>query len=267
MPVAPVAIVGVRFLNARPLLAGLEAAIPYPVPYTFATAEPASCAEFLAKGEAQVSLVPVASLATLNEVKAHSHFGVVADRETTSVLLISKVPWPEIRVLAAHTASKTSVVLARLLLLAKGGAKPKVVPAAPPVEKMLQQADAAVIIGDSALTCPVIPGVTRWDLAAEWMRWQGLPFVFAVWGLRPGVDAGIGQLLGASLAYARAHWEQLLPVWASQHGMEVERTREYLEHRLRYQLGEEERRAVEEFLRLSQEYGLLPSRQGIWLDD
>lgn len=266
MPAAPVAIVGVKFLNARPLLAGLEAAIPSPFPYTFATAEPASCAELLAKGEAQVGLVPVASLATLNEVKANPHLGVVARCEATSVLLISRVPWSEIRVLAAHTASRTSVVLARLLLLAKSGAKPKVVPAVPPAERMLQQADAAVIIGDPALACPVIPGVTRWDLAAEWTRWRGLPFVFAVWGLRPGVDPGVRHLLAESLAYARARWEQLLPVWASQHRMELAHTREYLEHRLCYQLGEEERRAVEEFLRLSHDFGLLPSRQEIWLD-
>lgn len=267
MPKAPVAIVGVSFLNARPLLAGLEAAIPAPFRYTFTTAQPASCAELLAKGRAQVGLVPVASLATLKEVKANSHLGVAAREEATSVLLVSRVPWSEIRLLAAHTASRTSVVLARLLLLAKSGARPKIVPAVPPAEKMLQQADAAVIIGDPALACPALPGVTRWDLAAEWRRWRGLPFVFAVWGLRPGLDSGLGGLLAGSLAYARAHWEDLLPVWANQHGIELERTREYLEHSLYYQLGEEERRAVEEFLRLSQEFGFLPPRQGIWWDD
>jgi predicted solute-binding protein len=260
----PLAIVGVSFLNARPLLAGLEAGIPGPIPYTFSTAEPAQCAQLLGENQAQVGLVPVAALAHLPEVHAFPHWGVVAQRETTSVLLLTKVPLPEIRLLAAHKASRTSVILAQLLLATLHGVRPKVVAASPPAEAMLAQADAAVIIGDPALAWKRRPGIYEWDLAAEWMRLTGRPFVFALWGARPQVDGALGQLLERSLAYAEAHWSELLPQWAREHGLALERTREYLETRLRFRLQEAERQAVEEFLRLAHQFQLLPPREEVW---
>lgn len=261
----PLAIVGVKFLNARPLLAGLEAGLPGPVPYAFSAGEPAHCADLLGAGKAQVGLVPVAALAHLPEIVAFPYLGVAARRETTSVLLVSRVPLPEVQVLAAHTASRTSVVLARLLLKARYGVEPEIVPASPPVEAMLARADAAVVIGDPAMAINGALGLFRCDLAAEWLAWRGKPFVFAVWGVVPKVAGQVGVLLQASYAYAREHWEELLPQWAAAHGTSLSRTRDYLERRLHFQLEEEDRQAVEEFLHLAAAAGLLPRREGgIW---
>ncbi|KDA55026.1 hypothetical protein EG19_04315 [Thermoanaerobaculum aquaticum] len=261
----PVAIVGVKFLNARPLLAGLEAGLPAPVPYTFSVAEPARCADLLREGQAQVGLVPVGALPQLPGIVAYPNLGIAARCETTSVLLVSRVPLAKVRVLAAHTASRTSVVLARLLLKAKYGVAPQVVPANPPVEAMLARAEAAVVIGDPAMAVDGAAGLYRCDLAAEWMAWRGKPFVFAVWGLRPPAGDAVLPLLEASYRFARQHWEELLPQWAAAHGASLARTRDYLERRLHFQLGEEERQAVEEFLKLAAESGLVPQREGgIW---
>lgn len=261
----PVSIVGVKFLNARPLLAGLEAGLEAPVPYTFSVAEPAHCAELLRQGSAQVGLVPVGALPQLPGVVAYPHLGIAARCETTSVLLVSRVPLPEVRVLAAHTASRTSVVLARLLLKARYGVDPQVIPAVPPVESMLDGADAAVVIGDPAMAVDGSAGLYRCDLAAEWLAWRGKPFVFAVWGMLPTLSKEIPALLQASYVYACQHWDELLPRWAETHGESLARTREYLEQRLHFHLGEEERSAVEEFLQLAAEGGLLPRREGgIW---
>jgi chorismate dehydratase len=262
--VPPTRIVGVSFLNARPLLAGLEAGLPAPFAYEFTVAEPAVCAALLEAGSAQVGLVPVAALPALPQVWAYPHLGIAAAGETTSVLLVAKVPLPRVRVLAAHTASRTSVVLARLLLAALHGVRPTVVPAVPPVEAMLGSADAAVIIGDAAMACPSPDGLARYDLAAMWRRWRGLPFVFALWGIASPVPSWVPELLESSYAYAQQRWEVLLPRWAQQHGAGLPRTREYLENRLRFRLGEAERRAVQEFLQLAAEFALLPAREEIF---
>ncbi|MFN3414549.1 MAG: menaquinone biosynthetic enzyme MqnA/MqnD family protein, partial [Thermoanaerobaculum sp.] len=191
-------IVGVKFLNARPLLAGLEAGISAPIPYAFSVAEPAACAELLRQGQAHVGLVPVGALPQLPEILAYPYLGIAARCETTSVLLVSRVPLPQVRVLAAHTASRTSVVLARLLLKARYGVEPEVIPAFPPVEAMLAQADAAVVIGDPAMAVDGSVGLYRCDLAAEWLAWRGKPFVFAVWGLRLPAGEDLLPLLEAS---------------------------------------------------------------------
>jgi predicted solute-binding protein len=256
--------VGVRFLNARPLLSGLEAGIPAPFPYAFASAEPAECADRVSRGEAIAGLVPVAALPFLPEVTAVPRLGIACREESTSVLLVSKVPPERIRTLAAHTASRSSVALARLLLAGRWGALPAVTPARPPLAAMLAGADAAVVIGDPALAVHGRTGLLEIDLAAAWVEWTGLPFVFAVWGVTRGAPAGLDALLDGSLEFAVSRWEELLPHWATTHGVTLDRTRGYLERTLTYRLGAAERAGMEEFLRRAAAAGVLPRREGVW---
>jgi predicted solute-binding protein len=261
---APVAIVGVRFLNARPLLGGLDAGIAAPFAYAFTGAEPAACADSVLRGEAVAGLVPVAALPHLPEVGAVPSLGIACREESTSVLLVSKAPLERIRTLAAHTASRSSVALARLLLAERWGVAPRVVPAQPPLAAMLAGADAAVVIGDPALAVHGRTGLLEVDLAAAWVEWTGRPFVFAVWGVRRDAPAGVDEVLEASLAYSRSHWEALVPQWAGAHGVALERTRGYLERTLTFSLGDEERAGMEEFLRRAAAAGILPRREGVW---
>jgi predicted solute-binding protein len=263
----PVGIVGVQFLNARPLLAGLEAGITAPFPYAFSTTEPADCAEALRQGGALAGLIPVAALPYLPDVRAVPDLGVAAREEARSVLLISQVPLAQVRTLAAHTASRSSVALARLLLAECWGARPRVLPARPPLDAMLALADAAVIIGDPALAVHGRTALLEIDLAQAWVKWTGLPFVFAVWGVRLGAPAGLASLFAASLAYAREEWERLIPVWAAAHGVAEEETREYLEQTLTHSLGSREREGLQEFLRRAAEARLLPRCGEVWLAD
>ena len=262
--VAPAGIVGVRFLNARPLLGGLEAGIAAPFAYSFTSAEPAVCADLVLRGEAVAGLVPVAVLPYLPEVSAVPRLGIACREEATSVLLVSKVPPEQVRTLPAHTATRSSEAHAPLLLAERWGAMPLVIPAQPPLEAMLAGADAAVVIGDPALALRGRSGLLEIDLAAAWVEWTGRPFVFAVWGVRSEAPAGIEALLDDSLAYSLSRWEALLPRWAETHGVELERTRIYLERTLTYRLGDEERAGMEEFLRRAAATGLLPRREGVW---
>jgi len=257
-------IVGVQYLNARPLLAGLEAGIPAPFPYAFATAEPAACAEQLGGGAAVAGLVPVGALPDLPDVRALENLGIAARGEVLSVLLVSTVAPERIRVLALHTASRTSTVLARLLLADRWGVRPRLVAAGPPLEGMLEAADAAVLIGDPALVVAGRTGHREIDLAAAWSEWTDLPFVFAVWGTTVAAPAGIDRLLADSFAYAEANWPRLLPGWAAAHGVEPALARHYLESRLSYRLGADERRAVATFLARAADAGLLPPRAEVF---
>ena len=261
---APVELVGVQFLNARPLLAGLEAGVEAPFPYRFTAAEPAACADRLAAAGAVAGLIPVAALATAPALRAVPGLGVAARREVTSVLLVSRVAPTAVRTLAAHTASRTSVALARLLLRERWGADPRVVPARPPLEAMLAGADAAVIIGDPALAVHGRTGLEEIDLAAAWVEWTGLPFVFAVWGVSGGAPSGLPKLLGASLDYAEHRWDELVPLWAAEHGVGEEETRRYLGETLTHRLTEKEHRGMEEFLHRGSAAGVLPRRDEGW---
>lgn len=260
----PVSFIGVRFLNACPLLAGLHAGVPAPFPYHFETADPSVCAARLARGEADVGLVPVGALPELPGFRIVPSLGVACRAAVTSVLLLSRVPLAGVRVLAAHTASRTSVALARLLLAERWGARPRVEPADPPLEAMLAGADAAVLIGDAALKVHGRSPYLEVDLGGEWVAWTGLPFVFAVWAVRRDAPAGVDALLEASLAYAAEHWNDLVPAWAVVHGVPVEVTRHYLEQVLHHRLGEAEQAGIREFLRRAAASGVLPSCDAHW---
>jgi chorismate dehydratase len=259
-----VRIVGVKFLNARPLLAGLEAGIPAPFSYRFDGAEPSVCADRLAAHEAGVGLIPVAALPVIPEVRALPTLGVAAHHEVRSVLLISRVPLERVRSLATHAASRTSIALARLLLAERWGARPRLVSRRPPLEEMLEGVDAAVIIGDPAFEVHGRTDLLEVDLARAWTEWSGLPFVFAIWGIGPTAPAGIESLLERSLGYAESHWSDLLPCWAQAHGVGLADAREYLEDTLTFRLGDPERAGMREFLRRATEAGMLPRREEVW---
>src|SRR5262249_37344412 len=101
-----------------------------------------------------------------------------AKKEVASVLLVADRPMEELQTIALDSSSRSSVALLRILLAAKG-LKPKFEVRTAPTEN-------ALIIGDAALRAPRAKYV--YDLAAEWRKLTGLPFVFAVWAWRPSPD-------------------------------------------------------------------------------
>ncbi|HPW54337.1 MAG: menaquinone biosynthesis protein [Thermoanaerobaculaceae bacterium] len=255
----PVGVAGIAYLNARPLLAGLEAGIDAPFSYRFESAEPGTCAQRLASGAVGAALVPVASLPSLPGVQVHSGLGVACRGAVTSVLLISKVPPERVATLAIHRASRSAVTLARLLLTEKFGVRPHLVTVDPPLANMLANADATVIIGDPAMRVAGQTGLCELDLAAAWNDWTGLPFVFAVWALSPVAPTTTSDLLVASHAHARAHWEELLTRWAQAHGRTIAEVRTYLEQILHFELNDADRAGMAEFLRRAATADVLPT--------
>ncbi len=253
----PAHLVGVRFLNSRPLVAGLEAGMPAPFGYRYSAADPAECAARLASGAVAAALVPVVALAECPGARAVPGLGVACRGAVHSVLLVSKVPLARIDRLAVHAASRTSEILARLLLGETTGARPAVVRSSPPLEHMLTHADAAVVIGDVAMHLRGRTGLVEVDLGQAWREWSGLPFVFAQWAITPDAPSGIDALLEDSLAYAEQRWADLLPRWAAAHSVALPEVASYLGERLHFRLDEEDERGSRAFLELAGARGLL----------
>ena len=99
-----------------------------------------------------------------------------------SILLVSKVPIEKVRTVALDTSSMTSVALAKILLKWMGGER-EYASMEPDLEKMLAHHDAGLLIGDPALQVDRSRYHTL-DLAEEWIRITGKPFVFAFWAVR-----------------------------------------------------------------------------------
>jgi len=211
---------------------------------------PSECADRLESGAADIGIVPSAELPRLGLATIPGS-GIASRGPVRSILLVTKVPRPEIQVLAADTSSRTSVQLARILLKRNHGARPRLVPCGPDLKAMLEAADAALIIGDPALRVKVQDTPHEvFDLGEEWTATTGLPMVFAVWGGRPEcVTPELAEPFLNSCRFGLAHIEDIVRQESTARGLSEELVRDYFARNVTLLLGEAEQRGLELFLR------------------
>ena len=209
---------------------------------------PSAVADQLEAGAADIGIVPCAELDRLG-LTFLPDVGIACRGAVRSILLVSRVEPALIRTLAADTSSRTSVMLARIVLLQRYGAEPSLVSMKPDLAAMLTVADAALIIGDPALGLE--PGSLPYnvrDLGEEWFGMTGLPMVFAVWA---GMPARLGpefrQPFLESCLYGLDRLEEIIAEAPAKHGVRVELARRYLTRHIVFRLGEEEHRGLELF--------------------
>src|SRR5439155_10234643 len=133
-----------------------------------------------------------------------------------SVKLFSRVPFERIERIALDAGSRTSQALALVWLDARYGVRPADVEPLPMGVPVLEStADAVLVIGDRAMRVPEAPFHAVADLAEAWQELTGLPFVFAVWVARGGLDLGdLPRVLADCRADGLAHAGEL----AAEHG-------------------------------------------------
>jgi predicted solute-binding protein len=176
--------------------------------------------------------------------------GIASNGAVRSIFLVSHVAADKIRSVALDTSSRTSAVLARIILAQKYSNLPRTFPYAPLVNKMLNVADAALVIGDPALRlAPEQNGYYVYDLGREWTEMTGLPMVYAVWAGRRAAEAE--ALLHASYQYGRDHIEDIVQKEAIPRGVPVELARKYLTQHIVYELSEQHERGLDLYLKLA----------------
>lgn len=211
------------------------------------------CADRLADGTADIGLVPVIE-AKRQGLDFVPGLGIACNGPVRSILLVSHVPAPEIRTLAADSSSRTSVALCEVLLRERFGARPRMVPHAPDLDRMLAMADAALVIGDPALRFhPDELPYHVYDLGQEWKWLTGLPMVFAVWAARPGVlDENVVGALRGSCDYGLERIEEIIAVEGPRRGFDDELVRQYLTHYIYFRLTAECAAGMRRFLAVAE---------------
>lgn len=172
----------ISYLNTAPLMWDFEhgrAGADFDISYTI----PSQCAANLQAGSADIGIIPAAAYASISDLVILPGVAIASRRAVRSILLVSKVPRDAIRTVALDTSSMTSVALTKVLFEKWWGGGRTFSPMAPDVEHMLQQHDAGLVIGDPALQIDRSRYIT-YDLAEEWIRATGKPFVFAFWAVR-----------------------------------------------------------------------------------
>lgn len=250
----------VQYLNTKPLVHGL-AGPGFDLCYDL----PSRLADRLTAGRLDVALVPVVELFRHPEHRVVSDACIGCRGAVMSVKLLFRAPPQRVASIALDEGSRTSAVLARVLLAERHGVQPRVEPLAIGSAASETSADAVLLIGDRALGDVTAGGSFQqvWDLGDEWCRWTGLPFVFAVWAARPGVDADrfAGRLESARDS-GLANLAAIAAAEAAPHGLTVPQCLCYLRDNLHYHLGSRERQAIRAFHDLAAGLALVPPAVG-----
>lgn len=253
-PDRPLRIGAVQYLNTRPLVHGLAAA-GVAVHYDL----PSRLADRLAAGDLDVALIPSIELFRGDRYRVVSDACIGCRGPVMSVKLLFRTAPDRVTTLATDEGSRTSATLARILLAERHGVRPTTETLPIGAGPGDTRADAVLVIGDRALGSISGSFQLVWDLGDEWCRWTGLPFVFAVWAARAGVDAtAIEPLLAAARDSGRANLAAIAAVEAAGHGLTVPQCLGYLRDNLHYHLGVREREALELFREHAARLGLAP---------
>jgi chorismate dehydratase len=245
----------VEYLNARPLVFGLEDASRFDVRFDV----PARCAELLHRGAIDVGLIP-----SIEYLRGRVPYAIVpslavaSDGPVVSVALYTRKDPHDLRSIALDTTSRTSVALTTVLAHRAYGVSPRLLSMSPDLDAMLAQADAALIIGDKALFLDHdAAGVTKIDLGQAWKALTGLPFVYAFWAGRPGAAAPPDV---AALQAARDRGREQLASVAREYYPDDPASRavaeRYLRDNIRHVLDEAELAGLQAFYRYAAELGL-----------
>ncbi len=191
----PLKISAISFLNTAPLMWDFthgatpddynDSVLPpelrsdFMIEYTV----PSHCAEALKRGRADIGIIPAITYATIPGLAILPDAAIAAKGAVRSILLVSRKPIEEVNTIAADTSSRSSVALARILCQKLWGRVRQFRSHPPELASMLKACDAALLIGDPALRIER-SGLFVWDLAEEWRRFTGKPFVFAFWAAR-----------------------------------------------------------------------------------
>jgi chorismate dehydratase len=264
----------ISYLNTAPLMWDFERGETraqlkeqFDVTYTI----PSACAEALRAGTADIGIIPVAAYATIPGLVVLPGVAIAAQNAVRSILLVSRKPLDQVKTVALDTSSMTSVALCKVLLAKWLGGARESRAMAPDLGAMLSACDAALLIGDPALLIQRTSYMTVIDLAEEWRKHTGKPFVFAFWAVREEAlaeaGAAAGMVLGLAEVFQRSRDHGLEPEsvesiaseWAPRLGMSVGDVTSYLTQNIHYSLDQACREGLRLFYSYAEECGVLPA--------
>ena len=253
----------VSYLNTVPLVWGMLHG-PERETFDLEFALPSECADRLASGEADIGIVPVIEVARQG-LEYFRGTGIACHGPVRSILLISKTPLREIRTLAADSGSRTSVMLARVILAEKFGVEPKIVSRPAGLAPMLGEADAALLIGDAALHVDPekLPFETL-DLGGEWVSMTGLPMVFAVWSGRAEImQPRYASAFLDSCRLGVSRIEEIVRREGPARGFPESLVRKYLTEHIVFELGERDHAGLDLFLQTAARFEKIAVTGGV----
>ena len=278
----------VQYLNTAPLVWGFTNG-PLRGKYDLSFTVPSQCAEELRTGKADVAIIPAIEYQRIDDLVILPDMAIASKKQVRSLLIIAKKPIEQAKSVALDASSRSTQTLTRILCAEKWKIAPQFFEAPPDLNTMLQQADAALLIGDPALRIAVgiekeswpggegqticqaaTLGITGaemlyiYDVVGEWRSLTGLPAVLAIWAAKR--DVATSEVTADFLA-SRDFGLSRVPEICFDAARELELPQRSLESYLRqnidFSLDEENRRGLELYFAYAAKLGLIPQSKPI----
>jgi chorismate dehydratase len=252
----------VGYLNARPLVYGLDEASRFDLRYDV----PSECARLLHEDTIDVGLIPSIEYLRGGPYRIVPDLAIASRGPVASVAIYTTKPMNEVRSIALDTSSRTSVALVSVLCARLFKIQPALERRGPDLPAMLDHCDAALIIGDNALLLDhrksevgrLKSEIEKIDLGEAWQMLTGLPFVYAFWAGRPDVldrddVEALQRARDVGVTRSDAIARQYFPDSSARQAAGAA----YLRDNIKYDLGDEERAGLEMFYRYAVEAGVV----------
>jgi chorismate dehydratase len=278
----------VQYLNTAPLVSGFTNG-PMRGKYDLSFTVPSQCAEQLRTGQADVAIIPAIEYQRIADLAILPDMAIASKKQVRSLLIIAKKPIEQVTSFALDRSSRSTQALTRILCSEKWKISPEFCEASPNLGIMLQQADAALVIGDPALRIAlgieknswsgaegqtVCPSATLgiassellhvYDVVGEWQTLTGLPAVLAVWAVRR--DVATPELAADFLAsrdFGLSRIPEICLDAARELELPADKLESYLRDNIDFSLDEENCRGLELYFAHAAKLGLIPQAKPI----
>jgi predicted solute-binding protein len=275
----------VEYLNTAPLVWGFTDG-PMAGKYDLSFTVPSQCAEALRRGDADVAIIPSIEYQRIENIVALPGIAIAAKGEVRSILVVAKKPIEMAKRIALDTSSRSSTTLVRLLAAEHWGIQPEYIEAGPDPSKMLQVADAGLVIGDPALNVSLkmealtareasggeccqgdpedmpVPGfetVFVYDVAHQWREMTGHSCVLAIWaGRRDAVTPEVAADFQASKRYGLERIREISEGASIKLDLPPRALERYLSGNIQFDLDDENLASLRLYFEKAAAAGLIP---------
>src|SRR5260370_5993644 len=273
----------VQYLKSAPLVWGFTNGAlrgKYDLSFTV----PSQCAEELRTGSVDVAIIPAIEYQRIDDLVILPDMAIASKNQVRSLLIIAKKPIEQVKSFALDRSSRSTQALTRILCAEKWKIAPQFFEAPPDLGAMLQQADAALLIGDPALRIAVgiekgsWPGAEGqticqaatlgirssellyvYDVVGEWRSLTGLPAVLALWAARRGIATPeVAAAFLASRDFGLSHIPEICFDAARDLELPQMALESYLRNNIDFSLDAENRRGLELYFAYAAKHGLTP---------
>lgn len=246
------------YLNTAPLIWSFIDGAKQDSVELYTDKAPARCAEMLAGGEVDAALVPVIEYQRIPDIAIVPDVCVGSRSAVRSVVIASRLNnLKKVKSVTLDDSSRTSVALVKIIFREFLGFEPEWQVSPPDLRSMLENNDAALIIGDPAMKIPR-DKYRVYDLATLWHDYTGFGFVFAMWMARKDNAEAVRTVdFAAARDEGLAHLDEIAARDEKQTGLSRDEIKDYLTRNITFQMDENMMKGLHLYFDLARKHDLI----------